>query len=206
MSIKSAYDLWSSQYDSNHNKTRDLDKLVTEEILSELEFSEVLEIGCGTGKNTAFLIKKARRVTGMDFSKEMLKIARGKFQKENVHFIEADITEIWPITDLSFDLVTFNLVLEHIADLDFIFSEAFKKLKPGGYLFISELHPFKQYRGTKARFDTEEGRTELETFTHHISEYMENATSTGFQLEKIKECFDPDSETPRLISFIFRKA
>lgn len=205
MDIKSAYNLWSSQYDSNHNKTRDLDKLVTEKTLSELRFSEVLEIGCGTGKNTAFLIEKADKVTSIDFSEEMLKIARQKFLQENVNFIEADITKAWPVKDPYADLITFNLVLEHIENLDFIFSEAFKKLKKGGYVFISELHPFKQYNGTKARFDTEDGRTELTTFTHHISEFIESATAAGFVLEKLKEWFDADAETPRLISFIFKK-
>lgn len=205
MDIKSAYNLWSSQYDTNHNKTRDLDKLVTEKMLSDLRFSEVLEIGCGTGKNTAFILEKANKVTGIDFSEEMLKIAQQKFQRKNVDFIEADITRTWPVKDSSVDLITFNLVLEHIEDLDLVFSEAFKKLKSSGHIFISELHPFKQYHGTKARFDTEEGRTELVTFTHHISEFIESATSAGFELKKLKEWFDADTETPRLISFIFNK-
>lgn len=205
MDIKPAYNLWSAQYDSNQNKTRDLDKLATENMLGNIPFSEVLEIGCGTGKNTSFLLQKADKVTGIDFSEEMLKIARQKFQEKNVDFIEANITKTWPVKDAFADLITFNLVLEHIEDLDFIFSEANKKLKKGGSMFISELHPFKQYKGTKARFDTEEGRTELQTFTHHISEFIESATSAGFKFEKLKEWFDADAETPRLISFIFKK-
>ncbi|AVR45006.1 SAM-dependent methyltransferase [Christiangramia fulva] len=205
MSVKSAYNLWSSQYDSNKNKTRDLDKLMTEKMLSKIQFSEVLEIGCGTGKNTGFLAQNADQLTGIDFSEEMLKIARKKFPDKNVHFIDADITKTWPVADSSVNLVTFNLVLEHIEDLDFQFSEAFKKLKSGGYLFISELHPYKQYNGTKARFDTAEGRTELETFTHHISDFTKSATSAGFKFEKMEEGFDDGAETPRLISFLFLK-
>jgi len=97
--------------------------------------------------------------------------------------------------------------LEHIKNLDFIFNQAFKKLKPNGIFFISELHPFKQYSGSKARFESENGTVELEAYTHHISEYLNSAKKYNFKLIEINEWFDQSSknEIPRLISFIFKK-
>ena len=68
MSIEKAYDSWALQYDTNENKTRDLDKKSTINILSKYEFKNVLELGCGTGKNTDWLLKKAERIIGLDFS------------------------------------------------------------------------------------------------------------------------------------------
>ena len=46
------YNAWAVQYDEDINRTRDLDKMVTIESLSSIDFLEVLELGCGTGKNS----------------------------------------------------------------------------------------------------------------------------------------------------------
>lgn len=63
MSISKAYNSWASQYDTNLNKTRDLDKKATIETLSNYHFNNVLELGCGTGKNTEWLLTKATHIT-----------------------------------------------------------------------------------------------------------------------------------------------
>ena len=55
MSVEKAYNIWAHQYDINKNRTRDLDKKSTIETLSKFEFETVLELGCGTGKNTSWL-------------------------------------------------------------------------------------------------------------------------------------------------------
>ena len=206
MSIEKAYNQWSSQYDTNKNKTRDLDKNVTAEVLSNVHFQSVLELGCGTGKNTEWFQTRANRIFSVDFSEEMLKIARQKITAKNVSFQKADITKSWNWTDENFDLITCNLILEHIEDLNFIFQEAYSKLTSGGYFFISELHPFKQYIGTKARFETKEGLIELETYTHHVSEFLKSANSAGFQMKQLDEWFDPDkTDPPRILSLLFQK-
>ena len=61
MSIEKAYNTWAEQYDTNENKTRDLDIKATIETLSKYKFKYVLELGCGTGKNTKWLLRKAKR-------------------------------------------------------------------------------------------------------------------------------------------------
>lgn len=55
MSIQAAYDNWSATYDADENLTRDLDQTVTRETLMGLRSKSVVEIGCGTGKNTLLL-------------------------------------------------------------------------------------------------------------------------------------------------------
>ena len=207
MSIQSSYDSWALQYDTNENKTRDLDKKLTIDILSRYDFKNVLELGCGTGKNTDWLLKKAEQIIGLDFSQEMLNIAKSKISDGRVVFKKADLTKDWDVENQFADLVTSSLTLEHIHDLNHIFNQANQKLKTNGLMFISELHPFKQYGGSKARFDTENGTEELETFTHHISDYVNNAEINGFRILEIKEGFDDPSrrDLPRLISFVFKK-
>ncbi len=207
MSIDKAYNIWSSQYDSNENKTRDLDTKATIETLSQYQFSTVLELGCGTGKNTNWLLTKANKIIGLDFSVEMLNVAKNKISTPNVEFKIADLKEKWQVENGFFDLITCSLTLEHIEDLNHIFNQAYLKLKTEGLFFICELHPFKQYLGSKARFETEEGIQALEVFTHHISEYLESAKNNGFILLEINEWFDDksESEIPRLVSFVFQK-
>src|SRR5690606_10346613 len=114
-------------------------------------------IGCGTGKNTEWLLTKAKQITAVDLSEEMLAKAHKKITSEKVRFIQADITKAWTFADSQeFDLVTFSLVLEHIENLDEVFEKLAKVTNPNSFVYIGELHPFKQYTGTKARFETDE--------------------------------------------------
>ena len=207
MSIEKAYNSWAEQYDTNENKTRDLDIKATIETLSKYKFKYVLELGCGTGKNTGWLLNNAEQVIGLDFSQKMLNIAKEKTTDSSVEFKRADLNKDWEIENQFADLVTSSLTLEHIDDLNHIFNQANQKLKGNGIFFISELHPFKQYLGSKAKFETENGFEELKVFTHHISDYVKSAESNDFKLLEINEWFDDNSEKeiPRLISFVFRK-
>ncbi len=49
MDTEQAYDIWADQYDSNLNKTRDLEAFALQYTLKEIDFKHVLEIGCDTG-------------------------------------------------------------------------------------------------------------------------------------------------------------
>lgn len=208
MSIEKSYNSWANQYDTNKNRTRDLDKLATIKTLSKYNFDSVLELGCGTGKNTIWLLEKAQLIIGIDFSEEMLNIAKEKIKNPKVIFEKADLTKSWKIENEFVDLITSSLILEHIKELDFIFKQTYKKLKPNGIFFICELHPYKQYYGSKARYETENGTEELEVYTHNISEFTSVALNNGFKLIELNEWFDDElnkNELPRLISFVFQK-
>jgi len=207
MSIEKAYNIWALQYDTNKNRTRDLDKKSTIETLSKFEFENVIELGCGTGKNTSWLLEKATQIIGLDFSQEMLNKAKEKISNKKVVFKKADLNEDWEVENNFADLITSSLTLEHIEDLNHIFKQGTLKLKKNGLFFVSELHPFKQYSGSKAQYETENGTQELEVYTHHLSEYIDSANNNGLKLVEIKEWFDDTSPNglPRLISLLFEK-
>ena len=207
MSIEKAYNIWANQYDTNENRTRDLYKKSTIETLNKYDFESVLELGCGTSKNTKWLLNKAKRIIGLDFSQEMLNKAKEKIASDKVVFKKADLNEDWEIDNNYADLITSSLTLEHIENLDHIFGQANLKLKKNGLFFISELHPFKQYSGSKAKYETESGTKELEVYIHHVSEYIDDAKNNGFEFVEMKEWFDENNENglPRLISFVFKK-
>ncbi len=205
--IQNAYNNWSATYDSDQNRTRDLDQIVIEKTLANLRYKSILELGCGTGKNTHFLSKIGKNVQAIDFSEGMISLAKKKLKFNNVTFSVADITHPWHCDNASVDLVVCNLVLEHIEDLSFIFSEAFRVLVPGGHFFVSELHPFRQYQGTQANFQTTQGTTEIQAFVHHISDFLHAAKSSGFLLEAFKEWWHETDQNklPRLVSFMLKK-
>ena len=207
MSLEQAYNSWASQYDTNKNKTRDLEGVALRSVLKEVPFETCLEIGCGTGKNTEWLMRKATHVTAVDLSEEMLLKAEKKVSSNKVKFVQADITKEWTFTNQLYDLVSFSLVLEHINNLDHIFRKATAMLKSGGFIYIGELHPFKQYTGTKARFDTEEGRQVVECYTHNISDFVQAAKSHGLEIVDVNEYFDEGDRTsiPRILTLLLRK-
>ena len=203
------YDQWSATYDQVENKTRDLEKQACEEVLDRVRFKTVIEIGCGTGKNTSWLASRASRVISVDLSAEMQAVAMEKVQADNVGFVQGDVRGPWTFVDESetADLITCSLILEHVEDLEHVFREAFAHLSPGGRFYVCELHPFKQYTGSKARFEAGGATNVLDCYLHHVTDYTNAATASGFTIERIDEWFDDGDRTqnPRLISFLFRR-
>jgi len=209
MTVKEAYNIWADQYDINDNKTRDFEALAVKATLNDLRFINCLEIGCGTGKNTEWLISKAKDITAVDLSDEMLAKAKNKIQSDRVQFIQADIIDEWDfVTNKKFDLVTFSLVLEHIENLNRIFEKLNKAVADHGYVYIGELHPFKQYNGTKARFETENGLQIVTCFNHNISDFTIAAKKNGFKILDVNEFFDNHDRTniPRILTLLLQKA
>lgn len=207
MDIQNAYNEWSGSYDSDENLTRDLDQRVTMELLGNLHFDSILEIGCGTGKNTVFLAKIGSVVYAVDFSQGMIEKAKEKVQADNVHFSLMDITQRWEFGDQFFDLIVCNLVLEHIKDLAPVFGEAIRVLQPNGYFFINELHPFRQYDGKKARFQRNEQTIEVEAFVHHVSDFFNAGVTSELTLIKLNEYWHEADQhkLPRILSLFFEK-
>lgn len=205
MNVEEAYKHWANQYDTNLNKTRDLEARSLRENLNEIQFQNCLEIGCGTGKNTEWLITKGEDILSIDLSEEMLQIAKQKISNENVTFLKFDINNEWNFTNQKFDLIVCSLVLEHIENIERIFQLMNQHLLPGGTIYIGEFHPFKQYSGSKPRFENENGEQEVSTFVHNVSEYAQLAKANNLKLIDINEYFDDDNSLPRILSLILKK-
>lgn len=207
MNVRDSYEQWAATYDADRNLTRDLDGEMTRKLLGGGPFGRVVELGCGTGKNTEFFAETAGAVTALDFSPAMIAQAAGKPGLEQVHFTLADLTKPWPVAAGAFELVAGNLVLEHIADLAFIFQEAARVLTPDGRLFLSELHPFRQYQGSVARFERADATISIPASVHHVSDFLAAATAAGFRLVDLGEWWhrDDTGKPPRLLTLIFSK-
>ncbi len=207
-SVHQAYTDWAATYDEDRNLTRDLDRMVTKRLLGSSRCDSVIEIGCGTGKNTVLLAEVAEQVLALDFAESMIAKARVKLREcDNVIFRVADLTEPWPCETESADLVVGNLVLEHIENLSFIFSEAARCLSAGGKFFVCELHPFRQYQGMKARFHRANETKEVAAFVHNVSDFISAAAQSGMVLDSLTEWWHDEDQgkPPRLIALEFKK-
>lgn len=207
MNVQEAYNNWSQQYDTNQNKTRDLEAVALQTTLANQRFENCLEIGCGTGKNTAWLVTHAATITAVDLSEAMLAKAIEKINNSHVQFVQANILQDWTFATSNYELITFSLVLEHIENLEAIFKKIAAVTNSGAIVYIGELHPFKQYTGSKARYETEAGVQVVTCFNHHVTDFTNAASAHGFELLQLNEFFDDgDRNTiPRILTLIFRK-
>lgn len=142
--IHKRYDLVNTLF------TFGLDKRWREKTAKEVvqnNSAEILDLCCGTGKLTfrlSELLGNKKKITGYDFSKEMLDIARQEAESRdltNIEFMQGDVAQM-PFSDNEIDVIgiTFgfrNLTFNNNRENQHI-SEILRVLKPGGKLVILE--------------------------------------------------------------------
>src|SRR5258708_10456711 len=110
MSVQQSYNSWSATYDAVENKPRDREKLACRQILSDVSFETVIELGCGTGKNTEWLAEKAKQVTAVDLSEAMQAVAKERIKRGNVEFKQAHVKKPWDFSASKVDLIACSLI------------------------------------------------------------------------------------------------
>jgi demethylmenaquinone methyltransferase / 2-methoxy-6-polyprenyl-1,4-benzoquinol methylase len=100
-----------------------------------------LDLACGTGSLTRDLAKRVGSegyVLGMDFSKEMIGAAK-KRPASNVEYLLGDATDLQGVEDGSFDAATIAYGARNIPNLDALFGEMARAVRPGGRVVCLEI-------------------------------------------------------------------
>lgn len=134
--IQKMFDSIAERYDFNNNLiSLGLHKKIKELAIKKLKLNEnskILDLCTGTGDIAFFLKRKYpdASVIGIDFSSEMLKIAKQK-NNSDINFQKADCTNL-PFDDNSFDLCTISFGLRNIENQGSALKEIYRVLKKDG--------------------------------------------------------------------------
>ena len=113
-------------------------------LLGDLRDKTVLDVGCGGGQNTIALRRAgAASVVGVDKSTEQLAYATrlAAEEKVDVRFLEADVRDLAPLEDASFDAAFSAYCLQFVPEIGATFSAVARVLRPGGRFAFCLDHP-----------------------------------------------------------------
>jgi ubiquinone/menaquinone biosynthesis C-methylase UbiE len=178
-----AYDLAALQYDTWHwqrfwhgTETPFFNRAIKRH--SADRFSNMLDVGCGTGFYLGRFEGRCQRATGVDPSDGMLRIADHWALKSKL--LRGGLPQL-PVGDESFDLTICARVLSHVEDLDAACTELRRVSDHGGLLLISNVdagHPYRHTRMPAADGDDVYART----FKHRREDVFQMLEEDGFEL------------------------
>lgn len=135
------------------NTYNDYELFIAEKkILSKLNLKnkEILDVGIGTGRTTNYLIKQSTKYIGIDYSPEMIKSAKKKFPKINLHV--EDIRKIKYKNKFDFAFFSYNGI-DYLKNKErhHAFLKLHASLKKNGY-FLYSFHNYDGYNSKKPLF------------------------------------------------------
>jgi len=102
------------------------------------------DIGCGCGRNLVYAVKFAKKIIGVDLSKQSLAFARSFVQSDKLELIEGNNLAI-PLEEDVADIVISDGVCHHTGDTIGAFKECVRILKPNGKLYLAVYKKYRYY-------------------------------------------------------------
>lgn len=223
MTTQDAYDQWASVYDSDGNMLQAIDDLELATLLPEFlahvtkDHEEVtahnrkplciLDVGCGTGRNTRKLLdyalssKTGIHILGLDFSQPMLDIAHSKlstvFPRQSngqaaspgwsLHCCDVFAASSTRAPLPPAHAIVSTLVLEHVP-LDVFFSTLASLLLPRGLALVTNMHHEMGRLGAQAGFVSADGvKVRGNSFVYTVEDMVQAAKRAGLEVLWVRE-------------------
>jgi SAM-dependent methyltransferase len=176
------YDRWAASYDAEPNALVSATSWVLDRAPLGCADADVLELGCGTGRNAARVIGEgARSYTGLDGSQGMLSIAMKRYSDSRISFGAADLLAQWTMSK-QYDFALIVLVLEHLPVIDPLFVSLARALKPGARVRVVELHPERVAAGSFAHFREGMTNVHFSSVAHSVPMLIATFEAVGFDV------------------------
>ncbi|KAI1846609.1 hypothetical protein JX265_009087 [Neoarthrinium moseri] len=207
---KEAYDRWAAVYDTDGNFLQAMDDIEMQALLPRFESAlqmskpwKLVDLGCGTGRNTALLLGvNGAQVIALDASEGMLAVAKKRLHelqsglmaagalgeaghKAHLQLAVFDLlaSDEPPASATDADGVISTLVLEHIP-LETFFRQASRLLKPGGVLLLTNMHAHMGGISQAGFVDMESGEKIRPTsYAHTVTDTIEEARKWGLVVD-----------------------
>ncbi len=187
-----------NQKDKNQKNRDEMYQFVGDDLIGK----KVLDLGCGDGIDVEHYRRSGAEVIGIDPSESLLAIAKQKYPES--HYINS-LGESMPFNDNYFDAVYSKYAFMTSKNMEPIFEEVYRTLKPGGEFIYLVTHPLRQFierRENKTDYFKQkvvdsiilDGTVKLKEPTHTLNEYFNKKFFERFDILDFRESWDPAAE------------
>jgi ubiquinone/menaquinone biosynthesis C-methylase UbiE len=189
VSVAEGYARWAATYDHAPNPLLNLEERKLAALLPDLRGKRVLDLGCGTGRWLERIsMQGAGLGVGIDFSAAMLSVAAKK-PKIAGQLAQADCLSL-PFQSAAFDFVICSFALSHIQDMKAMVRELARVTRPGGDVFVTDLHSEAYARGWRTGFRDRNDSIQIEIVPRTAEGIVRAFYSGGLEcLTHVPLCF-----------------
>ncbi|WP_062104358.1 class I SAM-dependent methyltransferase [Bacillus niameyensis] len=201
------YDVFADTYDNVIRKGSPVNELAFNFVIDQLhdiKGKQICDLGCGQGELSRRLTQNGGIVTGIDFSKKLLKLALDYPCSDTINWVEDDAQKLSKIESEKFDIVVSNLMLMDVPDFQKVFQSSYRILKHQGIMIWVITHPCFQSPYSETLEDGSRRivmyedqwwksngkgtiRGTLGAYHRTLENYINSFISTGFKLKHIRE-------------------
>ncbi|MEI7621884.1 MAG: class I SAM-dependent methyltransferase [Candidatus Moraniibacteriota bacterium] len=207
MDLAKQYNNVADDFSKNQNLEEEGNRFSRKAFYSQIDFikpkMKVLDLACGDGIDLLHYKELGADVCGLDASSELIKIARKNLPDAQLN---VSLFETIPFEENYFDVVLSKYAIMTSADMNPVFEEIHRVLKPGGTMMYLVTHPFRQFfekQDSQANYFEQKivdchilGNTvTIKEPTHTMNEFLNDFLFKNFDVQSYEEYHDPAAES-----------